>query len=73
MNWMLTDQWRKSSLSGSTGDGCVEARLDRGSIQVRDSKARGAGPVLTFTPYEWRSFLGGVPLGDFDLPADLGT
>ncbi|MFC6364073.1 DUF397 domain-containing protein [Nonomuraea thailandensis] len=70
---MLTDRWRKSSLSGSTGGGCVEARLAGGSIEVRDSKARGAGPVLTFTPREWRAFLGGVPLGDFDLPRDIGA
>jgi hypothetical protein len=70
---MLTDQWGKSSLSGSTGDGCVEARLDGGMIQLRDSKARGAGPVLTFTPHEWRAFLGGVPLGNFDLPEGVGA
>jgi Domain of unknown function (DUF397) len=65
---MLTEQWSKSSLSGSSGGGCLEARLDRGLVQVRDSKQAGAGPVLTFTPHEWAMFLGGVPLGDFDLP-----
>ncbi|MGI5286676.1 DUF397 domain-containing protein [Nonomuraea polychroma] len=70
---MLTDRWTKSSLSGSSGGGCVETRLDRGMIQLRDSKQRGAGPVLVFTPGEWRAFLGGVGLGEFDLPEGAGV
>jgi hypothetical protein len=67
---MLTDQWTKSRLSGSTGGGCVEARLDTGlgTIQVRDSKRRGLGPVLTFTHEEWVVFVQGVGLGEFDVP-----
>lgn len=70
---MLMDRWRKSSLSGSTGGGCVEARLSGGLIELRDSKARGGGPVLTFTPREWIAFLGGVGLGEFDLPGGVGA
>ncbi|WP_433519999.1 DUF397 domain-containing protein [Nonomuraea sp. CA-143628] len=36
-------------------------------VAVRDSKDRG-GPLLTFTPGEWRAFLGGVKDGEFDQP-----
>lgn len=48
---------------------CVEVALATGVIGVRDSKDRGAGPVLAFTEDEWRSFLAGAKRGEFDLPA----
>ncbi len=35
-------------------------------IAVRDSKDPG-GPVLDFTPAEWRAFIAGVRDGEFDL------
>ncbi len=58
-------QWVKSSLSFSNGN-CVEvAGLPDGGIGVRDSKDPD-GPVLTFTPGEWRAFLGGARNGEFD-------
>ena len=44
-------QWRKSSHSGGTE--CVEVA---DGVQVRDSKDPD-GPVLIFTPAEWRAFL----------------
>lgn len=48
--------WRKSSHSGS-GDQCVEvASLPSGPCAIRDSKDAG-GPVLLFTPTEWRDFV----------------
>jgi Domain of unknown function (DUF397) len=57
--------WVKSSLSFSNG-ACVEvASLREGGIGVRDSKD-AEGPVLRFTPDEWRAFLGGVRNGEFD-------
>lgn len=60
------DGWRKSSLSGGAGD-CVEfARATTGEILLRDSKDP-SGPVLTFTPSEWRAFLGGVRNAEFDV------
>jgi Domain of unknown function (DUF397) len=60
--------WVKSSLSFANGD-CVEAATLRdGRIGVRDSK-NAAGPVLQFTPAEWRAFLGGVRNGEFDITA----
>jgi hypothetical protein len=57
--------WIKSSLSFSNGN-CVEvAGLPDGRVGVRHSK-ESEGPVLRFTPDEWRAFLGGVRNGEFD-------
>jgi hypothetical protein len=56
--------WRKSTLSGVNG--CVEVALVAGRLAVRDSKDP-QGPVLLFTPDEWRAFVGGVRNGEFDL------
>jgi hypothetical protein len=48
-------EWRISTYSAN-GSTCVEvARNLAGIVAVRDSKAR-QGPVLTFTPAEWRAF-----------------
>jgi len=49
--------WRKSSYSGGNGAACVEAAGGiSGMIVVRDSKDPD-GPILAFTPAEWRAFL----------------
>jgi len=57
--------WTKSSLSFSNSN-CVEvAGLADGRVGVRHSKD-SEGPVLRFTPDEWRAFLGGVRNGEFD-------
>ena len=59
-------EWRTSSRSGGNGD-CVEvARNLPGAVALRDSKDR-SGPVLVFTPDEWRAFMTGVRAGKFDL------
>jgi hypothetical protein len=59
--------WHKSSYSGTNGGNCVEvARNLPGVVAVRDSK-NPSGPVLTFTPGEWRAFLSGASAGQFDL------
>ncbi|WP_433494622.1 DUF397 domain-containing protein [Micromonospora sp. CA-248089] len=48
--------WRKSTRSGTQGD-CVEVSDNlAGVVGVRDSKDP-AGPVLTFTPDAWRTFV----------------
>ena len=61
--------WIKSSLSYANGN-CVEvSALEQGTVGVRNSRDR-EGPVLRFTPAEWRDFLGGVRLGEFD---EFGT
>jgi hypothetical protein len=57
--------WRKSSCSGGNG-ACVEIADTDYGVAVRDSKDRN-GPVLIFTPGEWRVFAAGVKAGRFDL------
>ncbi len=61
----MTEQWRKSTKSGTSGN-CVEVRTHDGTIQVRDSKDQ-SGPTLTFTPAEWKAFVEGAKDGEFDL------
>ncbi|WP_440064927.1 DUF397 domain-containing protein [Streptosporangium sp. OZ121] len=57
--------WKKSSLSGGSGGNCVEVAGNLpGAVAVRDSK-NPAGPVLAFTPGEWRAFLTTVKSGRF--------
>lgn len=64
----MTDaRWHKSSRSSSSGN-CVEVadNLD-GIVAVRDTKDNGNGPILTFTPSEWKAFIAGAKDGEFDL------
>lgn len=50
-------RWKKSTRSGVSGGNCVEVADDLPSaVAVRDSKDP-AGPVLTFPPQAWRSFV----------------
>ena len=64
---MTGAMWRKSSFSSANGGACVEVAGNLpGMVAVRDSKAPG-GPVLVFTPAEWRAFAAGVKIGQFDL------
>ncbi len=57
--------WRKSKYSGPDGN-CVEvAFLGDGNVGVRDTKDRGAGPILAFTPGEWDAFVSGVTAETF--------
>lgn len=54
--------WRTSSRC-SHGD-CVQVRsLPARAVGVRDTKNRGCGPDLVFTPAAWRSFITGVKRG----------
>jgi hypothetical protein len=59
--------WHKSSYSNGNGGSCVEvADLPDGSGQaVRDTKDKGAGPILWFAPSEWDAFVKGVRAGEF--------
>ncbi len=61
-----TPAWTKSSRS--TGNGaCVEVKSPATeAVVVRDSKDP-RGPVLTFSPEAWSSFVSGVEHGSFDL------
>jgi hypothetical protein len=56
--------WRKAQLSVDNGQ-CVELARTGGMIAIRDSK-HPAGPVLQYTPTEWRAFLDGAKNGEFD-------
>jgi hypothetical protein len=60
--------WRKATRSGGNGGQCVEVRRHHGTIEVRDSKAGGAGPVLRFTREQWSAFLAGTKGAEFDHP-----
>jgi Domain of unknown function (DUF397) len=62
---MIDSVWRKSSASSSNSN-CVEVRRPGDEVDVRDSKDPD-GPVLSFGPGEWATFVAGVKLGEFDL------
>ena len=51
----LDNRWRKSSRSNNVGS-CVEVRLADATIEVRDTKNLGDGPVLRFEADEWAAF-----------------
>ncbi|QKW37891.1 DUF397 domain-containing protein [Actinomadura sp. NAK00032] len=57
--------WRKSSRSAQGAD-CVEAAQVKDTRAIRDSKDP-TGPVLTFTPDAWTTFLQAVKTGTHDL------
>jgi len=59
--------WHKSTYSGGNGGNCVEVAHTPAGVLVRDTKQHSAGPVLDFTPAEWRAFIAGVRDGEFDL------
>lgn len=62
-NWDNAN-WQKSVHSDSGA--CVEVASSDGRIGVRDTKAKGRGPVLEFNKAEWRAFVAGVQDGQFD-------
>jgi hypothetical protein len=43
----------------------VEVTVVDGEVTLRDSK-QPSGPLLRYTPAEWRAFLDGVKKGEFD-------
>ncbi|GIG60810.1 toxin [Longispora fulva] len=49
-------RWCKSSRSGAGNSNCVELAFLPATVAVRDSKDV-TGPVLTFTPEDWRAFV----------------
>ncbi len=59
-------RWRTSSRSNGNGGACVEVADNLpGVVLVRDSKDR-SGPVLSFVPATWRSFVTAVRDGGTD-------
>lgn len=49
--------WFKSSRSKPNGNECVEVRFGTDLVYIRDSKDRGAGPVLSVPTGHWARFL----------------
>jgi hypothetical protein len=58
-------QWRKSRYSNGQAS-CVEVKIAVAAVAVRDTKDR-TGPMLVFSPQEWRAFTACVQRGEFDL------
>ncbi|WP_030926213.1 DUF397 domain-containing protein [Streptosporangium amethystogenes] len=57
-------EFHKSSFSGGGNGSCVEVAINLpGLVAVRDSKDR-PGPVLSFAPAVWRSFLDDIRAGN---------
>jgi hypothetical protein len=52
----MTGNWRKSSRSGANG-ACVEARLNKGLPQIRDSKLGDGSPILDLSRADLRGLL----------------
>lgn len=52
--------WRVSSYSEAGGN-CVEAgRSASGTVSVRDTKAKGTGPILEFSRSDWATLLDSI-------------
>jgi len=60
MNDLSRATWHISSYSGNSGN-CVQVASLDDHIAVRDSKDP-QGPVLMWSPSEWRGFLKGIKL-----------
>ena len=58
-------EWIKASASNNSGT-CVEMRGLTAGVEVRDTKAHGAGPTLGFTKAEFAAWLDGAKRGEFD-------
>ena len=59
--------WRKSSISTSNGENCVEvARTPTDQIAARDSK-QPTGPHLRFSRNEWRALLDELKADRYNL------
>jgi hypothetical protein len=60
--------WVKAQYSGANGQ-CIEIASTAGKIAIRDSKDPD-GPILVYTPGEFKAFLHGARNGEFDQFAD---
>jgi hypothetical protein len=56
--------WLKAHSSTANGH-CIEIASAIGNIAIRDSKDPD-GPILVYTPSEFRAFLDGARKGEFD-------
>ncbi|WP_158843596.1 DUF397 domain-containing protein [Saccharothrix deserti] len=58
-----TRGWFKSSFSATTGE-CVEVRFVGDLVQVRDTKDRGRGPVISLDADQWDAFVRRLASGE---------
>lgn len=65
---MTGPQWRKPSICADSS--CVELALTDEAVLVRESRYGRYGPVLSFSPDEWRAFMAGAKAGEFDWPEE---
>ena len=56
--------WLKAQSSGANGQ-CVEIASTAHKVAIRDSKDPD-GPILVYTPGEFKAFLDGARSGEFD-------
>lgn len=56
--------WLKAQASSHNGQ-CVQIASTAGKIAIRDSKDPD-GPILVYTPAEFKAFLDGARNGEFD-------
>ena len=65
---LSTAAWRKSSWTGSGGDGnCVEvAPMEDGRVAVRHSH-HPDGAIIVYNAAEWDAFVKGAQGGEFDF------
>ncbi|WP_104482321.1 DUF397 domain-containing protein [Actinokineospora auranticolor] len=59
--------WFKSSHSAAAEENCVEIRLTRSAVGIRDTKNRSGG-ALALPPVSWRTLIDGTKCGGFALP-----
>jgi len=57
--------WIKAQASGGGGQ-CVEMRRTGQRVEVRDTKARGEGPTLQFSPGEFSVWIDAAKGGELD-------
>ncbi|GAA4888867.1 DUF397 domain-containing protein [Pseudonocardia sp. C8] len=53
----IVGAWFKSTFSNPDGNQCVEVFFGTDLVHIRDSKDRGAGPVLSVPAGHWARFL----------------
>jgi uncharacterized protein DUF397 len=63
--------WVKAQFSNHNG-ACVEIASTPDKVAIRDSKDPG-GPILVYTPTEFRAFLDGARNGEFDSLLQLSN
>ena len=67
MEELKNTPWKKSSYSPtSDSSSCVEVAITVDVVRVRDTKAHGHAPILTFSPAVWAAFTTAIKEGDFD-------